>query len=71
MTCARSYRESMAEFSQLKTLELWYRSLTAEELIGACPQAPEADRQAHRKGAGEEPREEMFPKLAEKRGTST
>jgi len=25
MTCARSYRESMAEFSQLKTLELWYR----------------------------------------------
>src|SRR5437762_5103731 len=23
-TCVRSYRESMAEFSQMKTLELWY-----------------------------------------------
>ena len=29
VTCVRSYRESMAEFSQLKTLELWYRSLPA------------------------------------------
>jgi uncharacterized protein (DUF2252 family) len=31
--CVRTYRESMAEFSQLKSLELWYRSLTAEELM--------------------------------------
>ena len=36
-TCVRTYRESMAEFSELKTLELWYRSLPAEELIGALP----------------------------------
>ena len=33
-TCVRTYRESMAEFSQLPTLELWYRALGAEELIG-------------------------------------
>ena len=26
-TCVRTYRESMAEFSQLKTLELWYRAM--------------------------------------------
>jgi len=34
MTCVRSYRESMAEFSQLKTLELWYRAIGADELLG-------------------------------------
>jgi len=32
-TCVRTYRESMAEFSQMKKLELWYRALTAEELM--------------------------------------
>jgi len=36
-TCVRTYRESMAEFSELKTLELWYQTLPAEELIGALP----------------------------------
>ncbi len=33
----RTYRESMAEFSELKTLELWYRALAAEELIAGLP----------------------------------
>ena len=33
MSCVRTYRESMAEFSQMKTLELWYRALTADELM--------------------------------------
>jgi arylsulfatase A-like enzyme len=32
-TCVRSYRESMAEFSQMKTLELWYHALAADELV--------------------------------------
>ncbi len=27
LNCVRSYRESIAEFSQLKTLELWYVAL--------------------------------------------
>src|SRR5215472_1468910 len=27
MTCVRTYRESMAELSQMKTLELWYEAL--------------------------------------------
>ena len=35
--CARAYRESMAEFSQLKSLELWYRALSAEELMAGLP----------------------------------
>ena len=68
-TCVRTYRESMAEFSELKTLEVWYRTLSAEELIGALPpklrnrgmKRIEAER---RKSRGEE----MFPKLAEQRG---
>jgi len=39
MTCVRAYRESMAEFSALRTLELWYRSLETEELVAAIPDA--------------------------------
>jgi Uncharacterized protein conserved in bacteria (DUF2252) len=35
MTCVRTYRESMAEFSEMKTLELWYSALDSEE---ASPQ---------------------------------
>src|SRR4051812_35754039 len=27
LTCVRTYRDSMAEFSELKTLEIWYRAL--------------------------------------------
>ena len=34
-TCVRTYRDSMAEFSQMKTLELWYYALQADELV-AC-----------------------------------
>jgi uncharacterized protein (DUF2252 family) len=69
MTCARSYRESMAEFSQLKTLELWYRSLTDEELLGSLPQ--KFRRRIVKRIEKEKAKsrgEEMFPKLAEKRG---
>src|SRR4051812_31087679 len=34
LTATRSYRESMAQFSQMETMELWYTSLVAENLIG-------------------------------------
>jgi uncharacterized protein (DUF2252 family) len=69
MTCVRSYRESMAEFSQLKTLELWYRSLPAEELIAGLP--PKLRQRAVKrikKEQGKSRGEELFPKLAEQRG---
>jgi uncharacterized protein (DUF2252 family) len=66
LTCVRSYRESMADFSQMKTLELWYRTITAEELIAALPPARRKmlvkriqKEQAKSRG------EELFPKLAE------
>ena len=68
-TSVRSYRESMAEFSQLKTLELWYQSLTAEEMLAGLPlkfrkRIIKRIEKEQTKSRGEE----MFPKLAEKRG---
>jgi len=69
MTCVRSYRESMAEFSQLKTLELWYRSLPAEEMLESLP--PKWRKRLVKRIEKEQAKsrgEEMFPKLAEKRG---
>jgi uncharacterized protein (DUF2252 family) len=69
MSCVRTYRESMAEFSELKTLELWYRSLSAAELIPGLPpglrkRAVKRIQKEHAKSRGEE----MFPKLVEHKG---
>jgi uncharacterized protein (DUF2252 family) len=69
LTCVRTYRESMAEFSQLKTLELWYRSLAAEELIAGLP--PDLRKRAVKRIEKEQAKsrgEEMFPKLVEHKG---
>ena len=69
LTCVRSYREAMAEFSQLKTLELWYRSLAAEELIAGLE--PELRKRAVKRIEKEQVKsrgEEMFPKLVEHKG---
>jgi uncharacterized protein (DUF2252 family) len=69
MTCVRTYRESMAEFSQMKTLELWYRALGAEELIAGLD--PELRKRAVKRIEKEQAKsrgEEMFPKLAELKG---
>src|SRR5499426_1951978 len=35
LSCVRSYREHMAEFSELTTLELWYQALDVDELVAA------------------------------------
>ncbi len=32
-TAVRTYRESMAEFSEMKTLELWYLAMGLDELV--------------------------------------
>jgi uncharacterized protein (DUF2252 family) len=69
MTCARTYRESMAEFSELKTLELWYRALSVEELKDGLP--PKLRKRAEKRIEKEKAKsrgEEMFPKLAEQKG---
>jgi hypothetical protein len=59
----------MAEFSQLRTLELWYRSLTAEELVaGLDPRLRKRAAKRIKKEQSKSRGEELFPKLAEHRG---
>jgi uncharacterized protein (DUF2252 family) len=68
--CVRTYRESMAGLSELKTLELWYRAVTAEQLISGIKD-PDVRRRATSRIEKERARsagEEIFPKLAEHRG---
>jgi uncharacterized protein (DUF2252 family) len=68
-TCARSYRESMAEFSQLKTLELWYRALGADELVGGLgPKLRARILKRIEKEQAKSRGETMFPKLVEQKG---
>jgi len=69
MTCVRSYRESMAEFAELKTLELWYRALGADEIVAGLP--PELRKRGLKRIEKEQTKsrgEEMFPKLVEHKG---
>lgn len=69
MACTRSYRESMAEFSQLNTLELWYYALEPDELLAMSPpffrkRIIRRIEQERAKSRGEE----LFPKLVEEKG---
>ncbi len=69
MTCVRTYRESMAEYSQMKTLELWYRALEAEEIIaGLGPKLRKRVIKRIEKEQAKSRGEEMFPKLVEHKG---
>jgi len=70
MTCVRSYRESMAEFSRMKTLELWYFAIGADELVASIKD-PEFRRRALQRLQKERARsvaEDIFPKLVELKG---
>jgi len=70
MTCVRTYRESMAEFSQMKTLELWYQALYAEDLL-ARTKDPDILRRINKRIKEEQAKsvaEEVFPKLVELKG---
>ena len=70
MTCVRSYRESMAEFSRMKTLELWYFAIGVDELVASI-RDPEFRQQALKRLQKERARsiaEDIFPKLVEHKG---
>jgi uncharacterized protein (DUF2252 family) len=68
-TSVRAYRESMAEFSQLQTLELWYRALWIEEILeGLNPVLRKRLLKRIEKERAKSRGEELFPKLAEQRG---
>lgn len=67
--CVRAYRECMLEFSYMKTLELWYTSITADELMAGLP--PELRKRGLKRIQKEQAKsrgEEIFPKLVEHRG---
>jgi hypothetical protein len=71
LTCVRTYRQAIAEYSELKTLELWYRSLGAEELIAGIKDPDFRDRAVKRlqKERGKSVAEDIFPKLVEHKGS--
>jgi uncharacterized protein (DUF2252 family) len=69
ITCVRTYRESTAEFSKMKTLELWYYALEPDELPGMGDmnlrkRVMKRIEQERAKSAAEE----IFPKLVEHKG---
>lgn len=70
MSCVRSYRESMAEFSQMKTLELWYQSIGVDELVASIKDPAFRKRALARlqKEKARSVAEDIFPKLAEAKG---
>ena len=69
LICARAYRQSMAEFSRMKTLELWYYSLQPQELLAAC--GARLRKKIRKRIESEQLKsraEELFPKLVEHNG---
>lgn len=69
-TCVRSYRESMAEFSQMRTLELWYTAMDGDELV-ANIKDPVLRRRVLKRLGKEKSRSiagDLFPKLVEHDG---
>ena len=70
MTCVRTYRESMAEFSRMKTLELWYTVMDADELVAGIKDPKLRRRALERlqKERGTSVAEDIFPKLVEQKG---
>ena len=70
LTCARTYREAMAEYSEMRTLELWYHSLGADELVATIEDPDIRDRALKRlqKERGKSVAEDIFPKLVEQKG---
>jgi uncharacterized protein (DUF2252 family) len=70
LTCVRSYRERMAEFSEMRSLDRWYFALEAEMLISTISD-PAVRRRAIRRLAKERETsiaEDVFPKLVEGSG---
>jgi uncharacterized protein (DUF2252 family) len=70
MTCVRSYRESMAEFSQMNTLELWHYALWAKDILADLKDSKLRQKVIKRieKEQVKSAAEEVFPKLVEQKG---
>ncbi|WP_254615651.1 DUF2252 domain-containing protein [Cupriavidus basilensis] len=72
LICVRSYREHMAEYSEMKVLELWYFALEAEMLISTIKDAGLRRRVIDRlaKERASSTSEAIFPKLVGDSGGS-
>jgi uncharacterized protein (DUF2252 family) len=65
VTCARSYRKRLVEFSQMHPLDAWYAQITFDDVIGLAPQADQTRMRARvAKIAKQNGSEADFPKLA-------
>lgn len=69
-TCVRTYRKSMAEFSQLRTLEVWHQGLWVEDLVADMNDPALRARAIKRlqKERSKSIAEDLFPKLVEHKG---
>jgi uncharacterized protein (DUF2252 family) len=70
LTCVRTYREAMAEFSDLRTLELWYQAMWADDLVAGIKDPDFRKRGLARlqKERAKSVAEDIFPKLVEHKG---
>jgi uncharacterized protein (DUF2252 family) len=70
MRCVGAYRESMAEFSRMKTLELWYYAMNADEMVENIKDHKIRKRGLKRlnKERKKSIAEDIFPKLVETKG---
>jgi uncharacterized protein (DUF2252 family) len=70
LACVRTYREAMAGYGEMRTLELWYHSLGADELVAGIKDPDFRDRAVKRfeKERGKSVAEDVFPKLVEQKG---
>jgi uncharacterized protein (DUF2252 family) len=69
-TCVRTYRESMAEFSEMKTLELWYHAMGADDLVANITDHDLRQRALKRlqKEKARSIADDIFPRLVEHSG---
>lgn len=72
LACIRSYREHMAGFGEMKTLELWYYCLDSDMLISSIkdPRMRKRGIQRLAKERGRSVAEDIFPKLTQASGES-
>lgn len=67
LTCVRSYRERMAEYSEMHVLDVWYASIEVEKLISSIQVDDEASKRFQKRLAKAKERsvlEHEFPELA-------
>ncbi len=72
LECARSYRENMKVFSEMKTMELWHYSLGSDQLTSKLKD-PELKRRGMKRLEKERSRsiaEEIFPQIVQGSGES-